>query len=251
MKEKALVIKFGGSHATNLDGVNSEYIHWFFESLGSSFKKVFVQAAFVIGGGNRVRKLQKNGKSDKEKDKIGMNTLREHSSQMRSILIDNGIDVCDHIPTNYKDANSTIKNLKNYAICFGGLEVGQSTDAVAITAAELFEELGYEVSIIVLSNVDRIFTDDPNINNQAYPIKKSSVDMLVNEGVLVDEKKLWKPGMSISLDPIAVKKLSRLLATLFFASAKDLNNINNFIFNKELDNGTMISYKNRKTEYYE
>lgn len=251
--EKAIVIKFGGSAATNDEGANKEYLRGFFTALGQDFQTLFSRAAFVIGGGPRVRRLQATVSTQQEKDHIGLRALREHAGQMSEVLREFGMDVEPVVPTNPEQAERLFARQKKFAIALGGLQIGQSTDTVGVTAAELFAQQELDAKLVILSNVWRIFTADPKSDSTARPIRRSSINTLIREGVLIDDPAKFTSGMSVTIDPVATHRLSQygLAATpVFFGHANDTQSISQFLHEQEPSNGTVLDPRTTKTEYY-
>lgn len=249
-KDEAIVIKFGGSMSTYEQGANSEYFNNFFQELEKDILSIFSRAAFVIGGGQRVRTLQSLVETNREKDTVGIAVLREHASQMREIIRDREIRVNSNIPTDEVDAQKIFKNNHEFSIALGGLKIGQSTDTVAVTAAELFEDMGYDPIIIFLSNIANIYTGDPRVNPEASPITQSSIRELIREGVLVDDPKEFRPGMHVTIDPVAVSKLRERPYPILFTHGMMFESVRNFLLGKRVDNGTILDANISSTKYF-
>ncbi len=252
-KERAIVIKFGGSAATNEDGANREYLLNFFAALGKDFTKRFAHAAFVIGGGPRVRRLQAQVETQAEKDVVGMQALREHAAQMNEVIRESGFSTEIHVPHDVKSATDLFCRQEEFAITLGGLQIGQSTDTVGVTAAELFAMRGLEAQIVILSNVWRMFTADPRVDESARPIKESNVTTLVQEGVLLDDPGKFRSGMNVTIDPVATSRLQAQKTeapAVFFGHAEDFESIQRFLRGKKPENGTLLHPSITETIYY-
>jgi uridylate kinase len=251
--EKAVVIKFGGSTTTNERGANREYLKWFFHELGPDFQKIFSKAAFIIGGGPRVRLIQANLQTQQEKDLAGIRATQEHAQQMGEVMRAAGIQTEKMIPTNPAELRKLITQQKKFAVALGGIKIGQTTDAVAVTAAELYAQQELNAKIVILSNVWSIFTSDPKQNPDALPIQQSSIPLLIEENVLAHDPAQFRSGMSVTIDPIAVHSLEQQgnkSPHLFFGHAEDIGSITDFLFDKTPINGTVLSPKNPTTIYH-
>lgn len=254
-REKALILKFGGSSSTTMDGANPEYFLPFFDEVKDALTKHYARLALVIGGGARIRALQKGIESDAQKDAIAIQALRDHASQLGTFARESGLSVSSHIPHNEHHAREVIAQDDATAVVLGGLKVGQSTDTVAVTAAEIFRDQGYDAMVIILSNVWRIFTADPKVVPDARPIRKAALDQLVHDGVLLNDPALFRSGMSVTVDPVAVSKLQHRgtgpFIPVWFGHGQDRENVLHTVRSQEPTNGTQIVESAKETEYYE
>jgi len=208
-KEKAVVIKFGGSTATHEYGVNNDYFHEFFGITAAALQQRFSRFAFVIGGGKRVRRVQQTVHTNREKDQVALQILAEHAQQLSDIALSYGFQMSTSIPSSNKEAQRVFSQDRFQGIALGGLQIGQSTDTVAVTAAELFQNQGYDALLLILSNIAYIYTSDPNIQKNAKPIAQGNIRGLIQEKVLVDDPKKFVPGMNVTIDPVAVSMLKK------------------------------------------
>jgi len=242
MAETALVFKVGGSMVINEQGANTEYL----ADCLSPFIDVFSQfdhLAFVIGGGIRVRILQKTVSSDAEKDEVGIRATHEHADQLRQVLLGFGLRPASTIPTSPDEAKQLMA--EEPCVVMGGLQIGQSTDAVAAFAFHRFCQAGYDAQLILLSNVDHIYTADPKKDAQAKPIYSADIDDLVRQRVLINDPQEWIPGMNITIDPVAVGLLQRTrtnrAAPIFFTGADNAEGIMAFLGQHVTQSGTTLS----------
>ncbi|MFH1967459.1 MAG: hypothetical protein ABIJ03_03050 [Patescibacteria group bacterium] len=241
-KEKAIVIKFGGSASTDLDGANIEYFDDFFQEIGPLIMATMAKAAFIIGGGPRVRELQKVCNDPDEKDRIGIQATQQHAWQMGEVAKKHGLSVIPSVPTSPDEAKKIISGNAEFAIALGGLQIGQSTDAVALETAAIFKDQGLEPIIVILSNVLYIFTEDPKVNPDAQPIVSASIGSLIDRGILAKGKEHWKPGMNWAFDPVATDILGNLADPykILFTHAKNLDDVKRFIEGKSVEEGTVV-----------
>ncbi len=241
-KEKAIIIKFGGSASTNLEGASAEYFNNFFQELGPLIMATMARAAFIVGGGPRVRELQKASDDPDEKDRIGIRATQEHAAQMGEVAKEHGFSVVPGVPTSPKEARELMSNNDEFAIALGGLQIGQSTDAVAMEAAAIFREQGYEPLIVILSNVLYIYTADPKVDPNAEPIAEASISALTERGILAKGKKHWRPGMNGAFDPVATEALSELDEPykMLFTHAHNTADVQNFIEEEKVNEGTIV-----------
>lgn len=237
----ALVIKFGGSNAINEDGANKDYLRSFLSHFLDEFPK-YEKMAFVIGGGVRCRLLQAKVDQKDEKDRVGIQSTWDHASQLQEVLNELGVQTAPHHPDSADEAREMLE--KYSTIVMGGLQIGQSTDAVAAYAAHRFQQQGFRPQLVILSNVDKIYDGDPKKNPDAKPIRKSSVEDLVKAGILIDDPSSWIPGMAITIDPVAVTLLQgqdgKQVIPLYFGHGDDWQNVMAFINEQDLSNGTRL-----------
>jgi uridylate kinase len=232
---RAVVLKFGGSATTNQTGLNPAYLTEFFSGIGVDLTKLFDKAVFVVGGGIRARKeLSLKG------PKAALAITRQHAGQLGQALRSFNFPVCLNVPTNFAELQMLVEKT-DFGVAVGGLELGQTTDAVAMSAAQILDNLGYEVSIVVLSNVPAIYTADPKNNPDAKQVAVATLEQLVELGVLVDNPDAFRHGMNVPLDPIAVYRYKILdHHTLFFAGASDTMGVKNYLTRGEINTGTLI-----------
>lgn len=249
---KALVIKFGGSNAINEQGANLDYLRSFLSHFVDEFSK-YEKIAFVIGGGIRCRILQQEVSDKDEKDQVGIQSTWDHASQLREIVAQLGLEPAPSHPHSVDEAREMLE--KYDVLVMGGLQIGQSTDAVAAYAAHRFAQQGYEPYLVVLSNVEKIYDKDPNKKADAKPIRKSCVPTLVKEGVLVDDPQSWVPGMAITIDPVAVNLLQNeqgdQIVPLYFGHGDDWENALHFTKGETLSNGTRLIPQQKQTVFWQ
>ncbi|MCH5291139.1 MAG: UMP kinase [Treponema sp.] len=97
-----------------------------------------------------------------------------------------------------------------------GWKPGFSTDNDAVLLAERFKA----DTVVNLSNIEKVYTDDPRKNSNAVPLDTISWaefrKMVGNE---------WEPGKNCPFDPIASKRASELGLTVICAGGKNIANI--------------------------
>lgn len=255
-RPRAAVIKFGGSNATTLEGANVEYLSGFLREVAPLLLSMYARAILSIGGGPRVRVEQQRYTTNEEKDTAGIRIIREHAHQLVSIARSIGLSVASSVPRNERELRELVHNHREFALVLGGLKTGQSSDAAAVTAAEVLQDEGYDAVIVMLSNIRHIFTADPKVNAGARPIQRASIDALVADGVVVNDPKLFVPGMNVALDPVAVSRLQERgrrgkPIRLWFGHGSDVANAKRFLSGKPVQGGTELVSRNKRTAYYE
>ncbi len=184
---------------------------------------------FVVGGGAPARVYQKaykecielgselNKYSDNEADWIGVTATRLNAQLLRSVFSDLCPNDVVNDPTAPFDFNGRI-------LVAAGWKPGFSTDTDAVYLAERFDAK----TVVNLSNIEKVFTDDPKKNPDAKPIDKISwADFRKMVG---DE---WVPGKNTPFDPIASKKAEALGIQVICADGKNINNTKSILDEKE------------------
>ena len=111
-----------------------------------------------------------------------------------------------------------------------GWKPGFSTDTDAVYLGEKFDAK----TIVNLSNIEKVYTDDPRKNPDAQPIDEISwADF---RKIVGDE---WTPGKNCPFDPIASKKAQENGMTVICAGGKNIPNIE-AILNDKTYIGTTI-----------
>ena len=165
-----VVLKLGGSIAfpgkPDVD---------FIESFARIVKKMMAggknRVAIVVGAGevsrNYTSELRtRDGMNEAFLDELGIDIARVNARIISKFVKGKYVETL-------RDAGETIE--EGLIPVMGGLIPGQSTDAVAAVLAEYLEA----DRLIVLTNVDGIFTDDPKKkDNKAHLIKALSFDEL-------------------------------------------------------------------------
>ena len=112
-----------------------------------------------------------------------------------------------------------------------GWKPGFSTDNDAVLLAEKF---GAD-TVVNLSNIEKVYTDDPRTNPDAKPI-----DTICWKDFRTIVGDTWTPGKNVPFDPIASKKAASLSLTVICASGKNIENIKNILDGKSFI-GTKIA----------
>ena len=105
-----------------------------------------------------------------------------------------------------------------------GWKPGFSTDTDAVYLGEKFDAK----TIVNLSNIEKVYTDDPRKNPDAKPL--DTISWTEFRKMVGDE---WTPGKNCPFDPIASKKASELGMKVICAGGKNIENINAILNDKE------------------
>lgn len=118
---------------------------------------------------------------------------------------------------------------KGRVLLAAGWHPGFSTDNDAVLLAE---NHGAK-TVVNLSNIEKVYTDDPRKNPDAKPI--DSISWADFRKMVGDE---WVPGKNCPFDPIASKKASESGMTVICAGGKNIENIR-----KILDDADFVGTK--------
>lgn len=188
------------------------------------------KAILIIGGGGAARKYQTayreidNTPTHEEQDWIGIAATRLNGQLLKGVFK----DYCkDDVIINPETEGS----FKGRVMVAAGWKPGFSTDYDSVVLAKRFNAS----TVLSLSNIAKIYTDDPKVNPDAKPLDKLSWDEY--KKMCGDE---WTPGKNIPFDPVATKLAAELGLKVIAAAGKDLDNLKK-IFNGEEFFGTTIS----------
>jgi len=189
------------------------------------------QLVLVAGGGENARAYiataRKLGGDESTCDLLGIQITRANAELVRLAI---GSMASSKIPTTLSDLPHFVGSGK--AVVMGGLQPGQSTNAVAALAAEITR-----AEILVNgTDVDGVYTEDPKKNPKAKLIRSVHVDKLLS----------WAMGGEVFagryelLDPLAIKIMQRARIPTRFVSLGDPGNIIAALQGKDI--GTKVVY---------
>lgn len=112
-----------------------------------------------------------------------------------------------------------------------GWKPGFSTDNDAVLLAQRF----HADTVVNLSNIEKVYTDDPRKNPDARPI--DSISWSEFRRMVGDE---WIPGKNCPFDPVASKKAQELGLSVICAAGKNIANIQAILDGRAYA-GTVIS----------
>ncbi|TMI55208.1 UMP kinase [Candidatus Bathyarchaeota archaeon] len=170
---------------------------------------------------------RKLGGDESTCDLLGIQITRANAELVRLAI---GSMASSKIPTTLSDLPHFVGSGK--AVVMGGLQPGQSTNAVAALAAEITR-----AEILVNgTDVDGVYTEDPKKNPKAKLIRSVHVDKLLS----------WAMGGEVFagryelLDPLAIKIMQRARIPTRFVSLGDPGNIIAALQGKDI--GTKVVY---------
>nr|QQK86822.1 uridylate kinase [Treponema denticola]QQK86832.1 uridylate kinase [Treponema denticola]QQK86836.1 uridylate kinase [Treponema denticola] len=187
----------------------------------------------VIGGGapardyqNAYRKvcdLRKAPAKNDEADWIGIMATRLNAQLVRAVFE----DLCPN-PVVYDP--TTVDMFGGQILVAAGWKPGFSTDNDAVVLAERFSGN----LVVNLSNIAKVYTDDPKKNPEARPIDSISWEDFIK---IVGTE--WVPGKNTPFDPIASKRAQKAGIKVICAAGKDIENLENILNGKDFK-GTVI-----------
>lgn len=184
---------------------------------------------FIVGGGGPARIYQNACKeivseiSNEELDWIGITATRLNAQLIKAVFADECPQAVVYDPTADFD-------FKGRILVAAGWKPGFSTDTDAVYLAEKFAA----DTVINLSNIAKVYTDDPKLNPDAKPIDSIGWNDFIK---MVGTE--WTPGKNLPFDPIASQKAAELGLKVICAGGRDLDNIAR-ILNDDPFFGTVI-----------
>jgi len=225
------VISLGGSIVVP-DQVDTEFLKKFLvlikDYLDKDKKRKLI---FVVGGGSTARAYQKayreivTSPDNNNQDWIGIAATKLNAELLKALFS----DYCaDDVVT---DPTAEI-NFKAQVLVASGWKPGFSTDFDAVLLGERFKA----DTVVNLSNIAKVFSDDPKKNPNAVPLDKTNWE---------DFKKIvgteWIPGKNVPFDPIATAKAAELKMKVIVAAGKDIENLKLILEDKmDMFKGTII-----------
>jgi uridylate kinase len=117
-------------------------------------------------------------------------------------------------------------------VVIGGLQPGQSTNAVAALAAEIT----HADFLVNATDVQGVYTADPKKDPKAKMLRSVSIDKLLSWAMAGDVY----AGRYELLDPLALKIMQRARIPTRFVSMEDPSNITSALRGRDI--GTLVSY---------
>ncbi len=197
----------------------------------SSFAKEGNQLVSVAGGGENARTYiaaaRKLGAEESTCDLLGIQLTRANGELLRIAL---GPTAVAKLPDSIRELPHLVGNGK--VVVMGGLQPGQSTNAVAALAAEITRA----DMLVNATDVEGVYTEDPKKNPKAKLIRSVHVDKLMNWAMSGEVF----AGRYELLDPLALKILQRARIPTRFVSLQDPDNIIGALKGREI--GTRVVY---------
>lgn len=174
----------------------------------------------ITGGGKTARRYQEAANAvtkltPEDLDWLGIHATRLNGHLLRAIFYEVAhpviIDNQEKLP---------LLDQSHALFIAAGWRPGHSTDFVAV---EIAKALGAK-KLANLSNIDYVFTDDPNKNPEARPIEEISWS---------DFRKLlpeaWDPGLSSPFDPVAAREAESAKIEVAVIHGKKFDEFDHFV----------------------
>ena len=185
----------------------------------------------VVGGGgpariyqNAYKEIIDNTSDNSQADWIGIMATRLNAQLLKAIFSDLCTQDVVYDPT-------AVSEISGRILIAAGWKPGFSTDTDAIYLAEQFNAK----VVVNLSNIEKVYTDDPKKNPEAKPL--DSISWKDFRKMVGDE---WTPGKNCPFDPIASKRAESADIDVICAGGKDIANIEKILNDQDFF-GTKIS----------
>lgn len=226
--ENIFVLSVGGSLVVPKSGIDVLFLQTF-KKIILKHTKLGKRFVIVIGGGTTARQYQLAAKrvgklTLDDIDWLGIHATRLNGHLMRTVLRD-----VAH-PIMVKDPTRPIGKWTEPVLVAAGWKPGWSTDYVA---TRLAKKVG-ATTLANLSNIDYVYTSDPNKNKNAKKIEDISWK---------DFRKMvgdvWDPGMNVPFDPIASKLCEQSKMRVLIVNGNNIQNLDRMLSGKTFE-GTRI-----------
>ena len=229
MPDSVVVISLGGSIIAPR-GVDTEFLGEFCVLVENALREESrLKLIIVCGGGSLARDYQaalralRPQASGDDLDWVGVAATRVNGELVRRLFRAwCGEDLVTD-PT-------SVTVFAGRILVAAGWKPGFSTDNDAVVLAQRFSAH----TLINLSNVAKVYTDDPRKNPSARP-----VDALGWKEMLKIVGGEWMPGKNTPFDPTAARAAAESRLRVIFADGKNLPNLSNILRGKDFV-GTVI-----------
>lgn len=226
-----IVMSLGGSLIVPPTGIDIDFLKNFNTFIRRQLEENPNRQFFIVAGGGATARHYRDAGTEvvghelsaDDLDWIGIHATRLNAHLVRTIFRD---IAHPHIIKHYE----IIRKVEEPVVVAAGWKPGWSTDFCNVMLCE-----DYNVhTILNLSNIDLVYTEDPKKNPDATPIKETNWE---------DFRKIvgdtWSPGMNAPFDPIASKKAQDLGLKVVVIRGNNFENLGNYFSGKEFV-GTVI-----------
>ena len=226
---KKIVIKFGGSvlYKDEME-LNVERINEIVNTI-ITLHDAGHMVAIVVGGGKLARIIIQASDVLAHvttfKDILAVESTRIHALLVIASLKNRAYLL---VPRTFEDVGKALSSGK--IVVTGGLQPGQSTNAVAALVAEYW---GADL-LINLTNVDNVYDKDPNIHDDAKPLDEISADKLLE----IISKQDEEPGKYALFDRVGCEIVKRSHLKLVFTNGSEPKNILKIVDGEKI--GTIV-----------
>jgi uridylate kinase len=199
-------------------------------SIIQQIKREGHELVLVVGGGVLAKKLVEKGKvlgaNRKALDQLGIAATWVCAQLMIAALE----DIAHPTPVMTEEQLVKLQETDKLLV-LGGLHPGQSTNAVAARAAEIF---GAKV-LINVTDVDGVYDKDPKESPEATLLSEMTLDKLRN----IVSSLTNEPGAYPLFDKRALEIIGRAGVEIWFVNGKDPKNIIHAVNNRKI--GTRVT----------
>ncbi|NLE15844.1 MAG: UMP kinase [Spirochaetales bacterium] len=227
------VISLGGSIIAP-DKVDTAFLRQLNEALRTYLQENRSRKIILVcGGGAPARVYQQAMKEiredidSEELDWLGIRATHINGQLIKAMLSEFCTDNLITDPTGHI-------NFHGQVLVAAGWKPGFSTDNDAVILAERFEGR----LIINLSNIAKVYTDDPKKNPDAKPLDAIS---WADYRAMVGNQ--WTPGKSTPFDPIASKRAEKMHMKVVCADGRNIQNTMDILYGRPFL-GTVIGDEN-------
>jgi uridylate kinase len=174
----------------------------------------------VVGGGGPARLWQRAYRESgglpenhDAQDWIGVMATRLNAQLVKALFA----ELC---PQEVVTDPTSLSIFMGRVLVAAGWKPGFSTDYDAVLLAERFGA----GRILNLSNIAKVYTDDPRTNPAARPL--DAVSWADFRAIVGDE---WSPGKNTPFDPVATRKAAELGLSVICAAGRDLDNLRSIL----------------------
>jgi len=210
------VISLGGSIIVP-DDVDVDFLRRFVEAVENHLAQdEHRRIILVCGGGAPARRYQvaysriAPQPDDSARDWIGIAATKLNAELIRQLFL-------SRCPLPVITDPTSVTVFAGKVIVASGWKPGFSTDYDAVLLAEKFSA----DTLINLSNIEKVYTDDPKTNPDARPLDSIS---WADFRAMVGEE--WTPGRNVPFDPVAARHASEVRLRVIVASGRDIENLN-------------------------
>jgi uridylate kinase len=223
MSDKITVISLGGSIIAPR-GIDSAFLKGFY-GLVESFLAADVDRRLIIvcGGGSlardyqaALREIAPDARSE-DLDWVGIAATRVNGELLRRMFRTWCVEDLVTDPT-------AVAVFAGRILVGAGWKPGFSTDNDAVVLAQRFSA----GTVINLSNIARVYSDDPQKNPAARPLDRVSWKELMT--IIGSD---WTPGKNAPFDPTAARAAARSRIRVIFAEGRDLPNLTRILGGEE------------------
>ncbi|MEW5805402.1 MAG: UMP kinase [Patescibacteria group bacterium] len=230
MVKNKLVISLGGSLVVP-NGIDIAFLKKFNRFIRKKLaENKNSQFFIVVGGGQIARHYRDAGKkvlshrlTYDDLDWLGIHATRLNAHLIRTIFRD---IAHPYVLKHYE----IIRKAKEKVVVCAGWKPGWSTDYCAVLVCQ---DYGIK-TILNLTNISQVYTQDPKKSSKAKSINKISWKEYRK---LIGNK--WTPGMNLPFDPVASKAAEKQRLKVVILNGRDFANLNKYFKNQKFL-GTVI-----------